>query len=356
MATRLSSPVFSRFSHAVRAAGLACCGALASWAQAEPEPPILASVNGQAVTAVEVREMAMKNNRPIGRPDGFAEALSDAVNFEILAVEAMKLGYDEAPEIQKLVKSMAVQRLLRDKVGAPASAGAAPATSPSGITVSEEEVKALYDETRSEYTQPTLVRGQVLFLRERKGSKTELKRTLADVQADIKAGSAFGSLVTKYSDNPADQARAGMTQWMAEGQDDKLLPSAVTAALFAAKDPLAVTGPIMAGQGVYFVKLAERREGKTLALDEVRRVLHERVYRKKATAAYEQFVATLSGTVTIERHQEAIDALQKALGEEAGGPPAGPVTIQPSRQPVVAPPPPKAQRPQGNPKPAPKSK
>jgi len=82
-------------------------------------PPILATVNGTPVTAVEVREMAMKNNRPIATKEGFEAALKDAVNFELLAAEAEKEGYQNDPEIRKLVKAMAVQRMLKEKVESP---------------------------------------------------------------------------------------------------------------------------------------------------------------------------------------------------------------------------------------------
>jgi parvulin-like peptidyl-prolyl isomerase len=121
-----------------------------------------------------------------------------------------------------------------------------------------------------------------------------------------------------------------MTQWLVAGQEDKQFPKEVTAALFVAKDKTAMTGPIAAGQGSYWVKLTERREGRTMTFDEVRRVLHERIYRQKASAAYDQFVAGLAKEAKVERNAEGITAMQKALAEEAGGPPAGPVTIRPA--------------------------
>ena len=121
-----------------------------------------------------------------------------------------------------------------------------------------------------------------------------------------------------------------MTNWLTAGQDDKQFPKEVTTALFAAKDATAIAGPITAGQGVYFIKLAERREGRTMPFEEVKRVLHERVYRQKASAAYDAYVATIAKDAKVEKNPEAIAAMQKAVAAESGGPPSGPVTLRPA--------------------------
>jgi peptidyl-prolyl cis-trans isomerase C len=325
--------------------------------RAQNAPPILATVNGRQVTAVQVREMAMKNNHPLATKEGFEAALKDAINFEVLAAEAAKQGYENDPEIRKLVKAMAVQRMLKEKVEAPAesartqprpsSASAQQELRPASaaIAVTDEELNALYEKSKAEFTQPTLVRGQVLFVLSRKGKESDYKKKLADVKAAIAAKTGFGDLVANFSDNPAAQTNGGMTNWLVAGQEDKQFPKEVTSALFAAKDANVIAGPIAAGQGSYWVKLAERREGKTMTFDEVRRVLHERVYRRKASAAYDEFVAGLAKDVKIERNAEGIAAMQKALADEAGGPPAGPVTIRPAEPP-----------PAENPKPPPSPK
>ena len=53
------------------------------------------------------------------RKNAVAElALRDTVNFELLAKEAERLGYEKEPGVRQLVKGMIVQKLVHEKVDA----------------------------------------------------------------------------------------------------------------------------------------------------------------------------------------------------------------------------------------------
>jgi parvulin-like peptidyl-prolyl isomerase len=290
---------------------------------AEPAPP-LATVNGQPISTAEVKEMALRNSHNVAKPEGFAAALQDAVNFELLAAEAEARGLAADPEVRKAIKTLLVQKLLQ-RASDPQTAATAALPTPH---VTQDELQAAYDKNKADFTQPTLVKGQILFLPAVKGKDEELRTKLAAIKADITAKLPFGNLVAKHSNNPAAQSNGGQTGWLTEGQENKQYPQPVLTALFAAKQKEGITGPLTTPQGTYYFVLNDRREGKILSLPEVRRTIEERLLREKSRLGYDSYVASLSSKSEIVRDQAALTAAQAAFAAEAGGPPSGPVTVK----------------------------
>lgn len=282
--------------------------------------PVVATVGSKPVTMRMLQRIAAQNGYDLREEKGRELAFRDAVNFELLAMEAEKRGYREHPDIEHYVKTQSVQRLLADTVDAGATRPEAP---------SEEALKDYYEEHLAEFTPPTMARARVLGLLKRQGQEAAFEQKLDAVKTAITAKAVpFGEMVAQFSDDPAAKAYGGMTQWLVRGQENKRYPQALIDAVFAASDPKEIHGPIEHNDWVYFVKLEEKRGGEAAAFEQSKARIAKQMERQQRLEAYDAFVAGLkSDELKVETFPDKVEAALEAK-QEGGGPPAGPVSVK----------------------------
>jgi hypothetical protein len=280
--------------------------------------PIVAMAGGTPISLASLQVIAAQNGYDLSNPEQAKLALRDAVNLELLAAEAKKRGYQEDPDIVRYVKTQSVQKLLLDTVDAPGKQPAQP---------TDAELRAYYDAHLSEFTSPTLARAQILALLKRKGQEAAFQQKLDVVKAAIAAKEQpFGQLVTQFSDDPAAKNYAGITNWLVKGEESKQYPKALLDALFAAADLATIGGPIEHNDWVYFVKVAERKDGTTTTFEQARTDIARRIHRQKRLAAYDQYVSQLSDGTEVQTFPEKVAEAIKSTATDSG-PPMGPVTL-----------------------------
>jgi peptidyl-prolyl cis-trans isomerase C len=269
------------------------------------------------ITLATLQVIAAQNGYNLQHKDEAALALRDAVNNEILAAEAKKLGYEDDPEIRRYVKAQSVQKLLLATVDKDQRAA----------EPTDAELREYYEKNLKEFTPPTLARAQVLALLRRKGQEAAFEQKLDAVKTAIAAKQVpFSEMVNQFSDDPAAKTYAGITNWLVKGEANKQYPEAVLQAVFDAKDNTTITGPIEHNDWVYFVKLQDRRDGQTSGLDQAKAKIAQQLQRKKRLDAYNQFVATLEKSVSVQTFPEKVEAELKAVTKQSG-PPLGPVRV-----------------------------
>jgi hypothetical protein len=243
--------------------------------------PVVAMVGTEPITMASLQVIAAQNGYNLQNEKDRELAIRDAVNNEILAVEARKLGYEDDPDIKRYVKSQAVQKLLLATVD----------KEHQGAVPTEAELKAYYDANTKDFTPPTLAKAQILGLLKRKGQEPQFAQKLDAVNAAIAAKQVpFSELVKQFSDDPAAQAYAGMTNWLVKDETNKQYPDPVLKAVFEAKDANEVAGPIEHNDWVYFVKQAELRDSKATGFDQAKGQIAQQMMRKKRLDAYNTFV------------------------------------------------------------------
>ena len=282
-----------------------------------PSPDAIAVVGGEAVSFEAVRATAAQNGYNLANAPGPELALRDTVNFELLAKEAERLGYEKEPGVRELVKRMTVQKLVREKVDAQL---------PQLPKLTDAELKAYYEAHVAEFTQATLAKAQVLFLLKREGGDEALAKKRGDVEQALRDGMPFADAVKKFSDDPAVQATGGVTNWIIQGQPQVQHPPELVEAIFKAANAEAVAGPVDTKQGLYWAKLVERRDGKTTTFEEARTQVAQRVDRQKRVELYDAYVAGLKKQFPVELHPERLK--EKIASEtKQPGPPMGPVRM-----------------------------
>ena len=246
-------------------------------------------------------------------------ALRDAVNFEILAAEALARGYDKDPEIVSYVRTQAVQKLLRDTVDAKNQPAKPPA---------DDQLRAYFEAHKNEFTPPTMARAQILSLLKRQGQEAAFAQKLDAVKAAIASKELpFGELVKQFSDDPAARTYAGMTNWLVKGEESKLYPASVLEAVFSAKDTAGITGPLEHNDWVYFVRVHERRDPQATAFDQARPRIALQLERTARLEAYDAFVGTLRKDIKAETFPDKVREAATASHKPSDGPPMGPVPL-----------------------------
>lgn len=280
--------------------------------------PVVAMAAGTPISMASLQVIAAQNGYDLSNPEQIKLALRDAVNLELLAAEAKKRGYQEDPDIVRYVKTQSAQKLLLDTVDAPGKQPAQP---------TDSELRTYYDAHIAEFTSPTLARAQILALLKRKGQEAAFQQKLDAVKtADVAKELPFGQLVTQFSDDPAAKNYAGITNWLVKGEESKQYPKALLDAIFTSADLVTVAGPIEHSDWVYFVKVAERRDGKVTSFEQAKADIARRLHRQKRLEAYDHYVTQLSeGNAAQIFPEKVAEAIKSTLTQS--GPPMGPVTL-----------------------------
>jgi peptidyl-prolyl cis-trans isomerase C len=255
------------------------------------------------------------------------EFLENMIRFEVLAAEAAKRGLDQDPEVVRTMKSVMVQKLMREEFEAKIPADSIP----------ESELKAYYEANLAEYVKPEEVRASAIVVK----NGTQAKKIAAEAQGDAgKTNKGFRDLVQKYSTDDATKVRGGDLRYFSRTTDG--IPQAVKDAAFDLKQTGKVSGAIDAGDGTWWVlKQTGHKKAMTKTFEDVKQAIRSKLHREKRLAAQEQFYADLKAAAKIEVMDDnlakvKIDAAKRL---EAADPHdhSAPQTEQPSAPPAEQP-------------------
>ncbi len=239
--------------------------------------------DGGAVTAVEVRQEAQR--LPVALRDQFLtengqrELLHSVVSKRLLAQEARRRGLDRSEDVrrqvQELEERLAVQALLA------ANERALP-------QVTDDELKAYFEQHQAEFRQPTKVRiGRVLV----HGSDAKAKARIAALRARLLKREPLDK-VAAAGDGPEKDV-GGVVGWVTEATDDE-----TRAALALSK--VGEVSPVVAKDGALSVLTClERVEAKDATLAEVRGQVEGRLGPVRQRKAFDALVSQLKAQAQV---------------------------------------------------------
>jgi foldase protein PrsA len=146
-----------------------------------------------------------------------------------------------------------------------------------GVTVTEQEVKKIYDENKQAFYRPASARVRVIQVQ-----NPEVRKQIDD---DLKRGFNFQSIVNKYAQNPVAGVRSGETEFALEGAlpqtPEGQILQRVRTVLKNAK-PQQVTDWIPVGDGlVARFEVLARSPGQQLSFEEVKDNIREQLMLQK---------------------------------------------------------------------------
>jgi peptidyl-prolyl cis-trans isomerase C len=258
---------------------------------------VVGRFDGGVVTEAELNAESARLPSPLREqfesPAGQREFVRSMIDKRLLAQEARRRGFTDAPDIQKQVRELE-ERLSIQALLAEEERKAAPP--------SEAEQRDWYEGHRQDLAQPERVRvGRVLAAVP--AGATAAQRTQARQRAErfaqqLKAGQSLAK-VSAEGDGP-EKARGGELGLMARG--DWRGDAAGEQALFALTRVGEVSPVVVEAGGFSVFQLLERREARVPSFEEVRAEVEARMLPQRKRKAFEQLLSGLrrEGGVVVE--------------------------------------------------------
>ncbi len=289
----------------------------------------VARIDDQVVTVGDLQEKINKQS-PFTRArytsvEKKKEFLDSIVRFEVLAAEARRRGYDQDPEVIRLMKQQMISKFMQKDFDAKLKVEDVP----------DADVEKYYKNNQDEFNQAEGVRVSQIFTAE----KAKADKAYAEAKAAPKTDQkAFRDLVTKYSEDEVSKQMGGDLTFFERTSTS--LPKPVVDAAFALTDIGDVSAAVKTDKGWHVLKLTQRRPAVSRPLTEVKRTIQQRLFRDMRTKAMDDFVADLRKKTKVEIFEDKLGKVlvdtglaqpptaaggaapgQPLMGAGAGGPP-----------------------------------
>jgi parvulin-like peptidyl-prolyl isomerase len=166
------------------------------------------------------------------------------------------------------------------------------------VAVTEDQIKAYYDENSERFMRPRLYTASHIFLKVDPSAlleeKAKRKKLAEDLYAKAVAGEDFYNLAYYNSDDRTRYVGGSLGQFHA-GQTVREFDSALSA-MKAGE----VSGPIQTIYGYHIIKLDAVEESRQLSFDEVSGLLQQQVSSSKRKAIYDAWMSELQETFPLE--------------------------------------------------------
>ena len=302
----------------LRFAGAALCGAAAvlfvqRWqggpppATPVPNSPVVAVVDGRPITVADfTAEMARRGGERVFSTDESRRALlDDMVRVSVLAANGRAHGYLDDYDVRRDIEHLLASRYRQQEIE--------PALEVLGVT--DDEVDAYYRAHRERFTIPAAARGAIIFFGLRPNAPAEAAARVRDRVARVQAEAAqqqgetlFGALAAQNSDDQASRYVGGDTGWIAAGQTDSRFEPAVIQAVFALDQPGQMAPPVETANGIYLVRLVEKKPAEVRPLEEVSPAIRAMLLADRRHERTEALYAAAAARVPVEIHADRLPA------------------------------------------------
>ncbi|MGB0678029.1 MAG: peptidylprolyl isomerase [Polyangiales bacterium] len=217
-------------------------------------------------------------------PERKKEFLDNFIRFELLALEAKRLGFDKHPDVVRTRKQFMVQQMIRREFEEKIKLR----------DVKSSEIRAYYDKHRGEFHRPAQVRASHLQV----GDAAMATQLLGQLQSADDRQQRFEQLVRRHSQDAESKTQLGDLRFFSrpgQGQpDEATVPAAVAKAAFSLKQVGDLyPKPVQSEAGYHLIMLTGKREALNRSLAEVRRAIQTKLWRQKREKAVANYVKSL---------------------------------------------------------------
>jgi peptidyl-prolyl cis-trans isomerase SurA len=162
----------------------------------------------------------------------------------------------------------------------------------SKISIQDEEVEDYYRQNIEEFYGPPTFKIRMILL---SGADAELQSLrLKAVQEGIEAGEDFAALASQYSQD-GSSASGGDLGYLGYGELDARLEEAI-----GLLTPGGVSPPVARPEGIYIMKLIERRPGEPRPLEEFSAPIRERLFDRVMDEMFSSWLKEIKASAHIE--------------------------------------------------------
>ena len=183
-------------------------------------------------------------------------------------------------------QDMAIAKLIEDEIA-------------SKVAVKPDQVTDFYAKNPDQFKQGESVRASHILISVPKGAdaaaKAQARAKAEQVLKDVKAGGDFAALAKQHSADPGSAANGGDLGFFQQGQ----MVGPFNDAAFSLA-PGAISELVETDFGFHIIKVAEKKEGRTIPLDEVRPQVEQYLERLNRQEQTDTFVNGLKAKGKIE--------------------------------------------------------
>jgi peptidyl-prolyl cis-trans isomerase C len=236
------------------------------------------------------------------------EFLDNMVRFELMAKEAMAKGYDKDPEVQRTMKQVMIQKLIRNDFEKKLK--------PEDIP--EPELTAYYEGHKREYNTPEQVRASHILVKfppnataaQKEAAKARATALLSEVKAKAKDATAFAELAKKHSDDTGSKALGGDVRYFSRTEEGGTMVKEFSDAAFKLAKAGDLSDLVETKYGYHVIRLADRRAAQTRTFESVKRQIQNRLYREKRTKMFDEFVKGLRAKAQVAINDALLDEVK----------------------------------------------
>lgn len=237
------------------------------------------------------------------------EFVETQVRFEVLAQEAFRRGMHNDPDVQESLKKILVQKLTRKEFDGRVSLQ----------DVSDEEMRAYYEQHKDDYNKPEMMRTSHIFIpfgadKAAAQKKAEEARSKAADPAKLEDRNHFKALVAEYSADEATQRTGGDLRYLTADEMEERFGKAARDAVFGSQTINEVTGVIEGKEGFHVFKRTGRRKPIERDFEQVKNQIRNVLYREKRTQAFDQFIEGLKKDFGVTVHDANVSKVQVQAG------------------------------------------
>ena len=229
------------------------------------------------------------------------QVLQQMVQALVISQLAKQGGFDARPEIKEQMELqkngfLANEYIKREVV--------------QKVTVSENEVKAYYDNHKDEYQTPEMVRARhILFLVDAASTVDAKKSVYAKAEETlkkIKGGEDFAKLASELSGDPSSKPKGGDIGFVTKGKTVKPFEDA----LFSLKTG-EISGVIETQFGYHIIKAEEKKDAAVEPFETVKEKVRQKIMQERAKSAVTAFVDKAMKDAKVEIFTEALSGEKK---------------------------------------------
>ncbi len=195
--------------------------------------------------------------------------------------------YTEESLKQEMVENLSIRRLIEEKIE-------------SGISVSDKEVEAYYQENQKEFEVPEQVRARHILIQAgpeaSDAEKNEAKKKIAEVEKKLNDDGDFSELAKEYSDCQSSE-KGGDLGYFGHGQ----MVESFDKAAFAL-DPGEVSDVVESRFGYHLIKLEDKKPAGKKEFEDVKASIHQKLRQEKIMQDLEPYMESLKRKYPVEKN------------------------------------------------------
>ena len=284
-------------------------------------PPVVARVNGEAISGTELEQAVRALEGQVGQPvpierrdQVYRQMMDQLIAYHLLAQASAARGLmvsdgevdarlreirQQFPSEQAFLAALSQQKMTVDKlraqtrsqmlVGKMIDTEIAPK-----VTVAEKDIAAFYEQNKDKFNQPEAAHLSHILIRLPSNpavdARAKARAQAGDILKQLKGGADFSALARQYSQDQGSAANGGDLGFVVRGQR---APAFETVA-FALK-PGELSGVVETQFGYHIIKCLERRPARQVPLAEasprISQYLTEQQRQQRTAAFIEQLKA-----------------------------------------------------------------